>query len=159
MAAGNLPVWESPQEFRPGKFSLLGDGSVRLVGPSLPQVVHDVARQARYSSISDVIVGPADASGWKELREGEYSWAYLARRPRRFGSSAIMESQGIIAILIGLRLPPTEYEALKLLRPFLAPGARLHLFAGHKFTLESHIPASSFNGYDAGFTGGVFVAT
>jgi len=130
---------------------------VRFVGPSLTQIVRDVGLNARYSSISDVIIGAADASGWKVVRPDQYSWAWQARRPRQSGSNAIAESQGIIAILIGLVLPSTEQHALNLLRPYLAPGARLHLVAGHKFTLERHVPAS-FNGYDAGFTGGVFVA-
>jgi hypothetical protein len=160
MAAGNVPTWEKSQELRPsGTFHLLGDGSVRFVGPSLSHIVHDVAAHSRHRSISDVIVGTADASGWKPIRPGQYSWAFHTRRPQLSTTGAPVDSQGIIAILIGLLLPATDPTALKLLRPYLIAGARLHLVAGHKFTLESHAPASSFNGYDAGFTGGVFVAT
>ena len=159
MASGNIPNWEKVQEIPSGKFSFIGDGSVRLVGPSLAQVVHDVAGHARPHSISDVIVGRANAAGWKELRPGPYSWAYQTRRPGLSGPVAGPEGHGIIAILIGLLLPAAELDSLKVLRPYLAPGARLHLVSGHKFTLNTHVPASSFNGYDAGFTGGVFVAT
>ena len=156
MAPGHVPDWEKLQEIGPsGRFLFLGDASVRLVGPTVTQIVRDVASNVRYGSVGDVIVGPADASGWKAIRPGDYSWAWQLRR--RAGSDAT--TQGIIAILIGLVVfPPAELHALKLLRPYLAPGARLHLAAGHKFTLESHVP-TSFNGYDAGFTGGVFVAT
>jgi hypothetical protein len=159
-------AWEHLYELRPGKFSFVGDGAVRLVGPSLSQIARDVAAHARYRSISDVVLGRADASGWKAIRprEGQYSWAVQGRRPRPTGSSAAPETQGIVAVVIGLplrttpTLGPAEQRALAPLRPYLAPGARLHVIGGHKFTLERHVPAS-FNGYDAGFTGGVFVAT
>jgi hypothetical protein len=77
------------------------------------------------------------------------------RRPPPSGQAA---GAGAIAILIGLVRPPTELEPLKLLGPYLLPNASLHLPAGHKFTLESHFDAS-FDGFGAGFTGGVFVAT
>jgi hypothetical protein len=40
------------------------------------------------------------------------------------------------------------------LQPHLAPGARLHLVAGHKFTLSRLI---DFHPYDLGFAGGIFV--
>jgi hypothetical protein len=155
MAPDNVHAWEKVQEIGPsGRFSFVGDAAVRFVGPTLTQIVRDVASNARHGSISDVVLGPADASGWKVLRPDRHSWAWLVRRPRSSGSDAI---------LIGLLLPaapvlgPVEQQALTLLRPCLAPGARL-LLAGHKFTLKPPVPAS-FNGYDAGFTGGVFVAT
>jgi hypothetical protein len=153
MAAGAIHNWQKTQEIRPGTFSFLGDGSVRLVGPSLSQIVHDVALHTRHRSISDVVVGRANAAGWKELRPDLHSWAYQLRRPRLSGPGA-PGTQGIIAILIGLLLPATELDSLKLLRPYLAPGARLHLVAG-----VAPAAPSSFNGYEAGFTGGVFVGT
>lgn len=155
----HVPAWEKTQEVGPpGKFSLLGDASVRFVGPGLMQIVNDIASHVRYRSLSDVIVGPADAPGWKPIRPGQYSWAWQGRRPRQVGGAATPGTQGAMAILIGLLLPLTEPHALGVLRPLLIPGARLHLIAGHNFTSASHVPAS-FNGYDAGFTGGVVVAT
>lgn len=179
MAPDTVHSWDKRQEIGPsGRFSFRGDASVRFAGPGLAQIVLDIASTARPGSIGDVVIGAADASGWKAIRPAQHSWAWLLRRPRPGTTS---EPDGIIAILIGLALPgdvvgrrpgpasagatpggtaalgPAEQQALRLLRPYLAPGARL-LIAGHKFTLESHAPAS-FGGYDAGFTGGVFVAT
>ena len=140
---------------------LMGDGSVRHVGPGLAEIVRDITSNSKPGSIGDVVLAAADVSGWKVIRPGELSWAWLVRRPRPPSGN---EPQGIIAILIGLLQPasspglsPSEQHALRGLRANLAPGARLHLIAGHKFTLQQHSPAA--DPYNLGFSGGVFVQT